>query len=221
MSLPLVSICVPTYHHVNFIGEALRSALEQDYPNLEIIVADDGSTDGTATIIHDYAKKHPGHIVALPSRPNQGIPGIVTNYNRALKACHGKYIAFIEGDDLYLPGKIATQVAWLESSERRVLCGHDVEAFDSGTGRILYRWSERWPLRNSGGVREVIRYQVPFATVSVMLRASAVPSQGFDDRLRIVLDWKFWIDCLSGGGDFGYVPGIYARVDQRGRRFQG
>jgi glycosyltransferase involved in cell wall biosynthesis len=210
-TVPLVSVCVLTYNQRPFIGEALESALAQDYPELEIIVADDGSTDGTFELVTGAAERHGSRLKALPRATNRGLPGIVDNYNRAIAAASGRYVAFLEGDDYYLPGKIAAQVAWLEADARRVLCGHDVEAFESETGEPLWRWSERFGLRSGEGAGPILRHGVPFCTVSVMLRRSAVPRAGFDARLTAVLDWKFWIDCLASGGRFGSVPGVLAR----------
>jgi glycosyltransferase involved in cell wall biosynthesis len=211
MTLPLVSVCFVTYNHAQFVGDALKSAIDQDYPNFEMVIADDGSTDGTEEIVQSFARSNPEQVVLLPTRRNEGIPGIVSNYNRALAKCRGKYIAFLEGDDVFLPGKITKQVQWLETDERRVLCGHDVEVFDSASNKRFYLMSEITRLRHGQGADLVVRHNVPFTTVSMMIRATTIPSHGFDDRLRIVLDWKFWIDCLAAGGHFGYVDGVLAR----------
>ena len=211
MALPLVSVCFIAYNHVQFVGAALKSVIEQDYPNLEVVIADDGSTDGTGDIVQSFVANHSEQLVLLPPRYNQGIAGIVSNYNRALMKCRGKYIAFLEGDDVFLLEKIAKRVQWLEADERRVLCGHDVEVFDSMTDKRLYLMSEVARMRRGRGADLVVRHNVPFSTVSMMIRATAIPKHGFDDRLRIVLDWKFWIDCLASGGHFGYVDGIWAR----------
>jgi len=211
MALPLVSVCFIAYNHVQFVGAALKSVIEQDYPNLEVVIADDGSTDGTGDIVQSFVANHSEQLVLLPPRYNQGIAGIVSNYNRALMKCRGKYIAFLEGDDVFLLGKIAKQVQRLEADERRVLCGNDVEVFDSMTDKRLYLMSEVARMRRGRGADLVVRHNVPFTTVSMMIRATAIPKHGFDDRLRIVLDWKFWIDCLAPGGHFGYVDGVLAR----------
>src|SRR5438445_1399149 len=211
MKPPLVSVCFITYNHVEFVGQALSSAIGQEYENLEVIVADDGSSDGTGDVVERFAKDFPERVLLLPRKPNQGIGGIVDNYNRALMACRGKYVAFLEGDDVFLPGKVAKQVEWLEGDERRVLCGHDVEVFNSVKNKPLYLMSEVCRMRRGRGADLVVRHNVPFSTVSTMVRATAIPTGGFDERLRIVLDWKFWIDCLASGGHFGYVAGVLAR----------
>ncbi len=172
------------------------------------IISYDGSSDGTAAVILEYAEKYPERLVALVGGPNLGITG---NSNRALKACKGKYIAFQGGDDVLLPGKISKQVEWMEADERRVLCGHDVEAFDSETGKRRYLWSEHFPMRSGKGAYPIVRDGFLYAATAVMVRASAIPLFGFDERLPIISDRKLWIDCLASGGYFGYVNGIYAR----------
>jgi len=72
---PLVSIHIITYNQIDFIHDTLTSALEQDYENLEVVVADDGSTDGTAEVILEYAKKYPNRLLPLVGGPNLGITG--------------------------------------------------------------------------------------------------------------------------------------------------
>ena len=126
MPKPLVSILIISFNQEAFIEEALKGALEQDYENLEVVVADDGSTDRTPDIILSYADRYKGRLVAIVGKPNLGITG---NSNRGLSLCKGKYIAFQGGDDVFLPGKISAQVDWMEERDSRVLCGHQVEVF--------------------------------------------------------------------------------------------
>jgi glycosyltransferase involved in cell wall biosynthesis len=208
MGNPLVSIAIIAYNQIGFIEEAINNAVVQDFDNLEVVVADDGSTDNSAEVIQYYAQEYPDRIVPLVGGPNLGITG---NSNRALKACRGKYICFQGGDDVLLPGKVTRQVDWMEADEQRILCGHDIEIFESSSGRILALWSDIKPLRSGEGAASVIRYGAPFATSSLMVRASSIPPYGFDPRVSLVSDWKLWIDCLANGGKFGYIDGIYAR----------
>ena len=206
-SRPLVSVHVITYNHVGYIADALQSALDQDYPNLEIVVADDESSDGTRDVVADFARRYPDRIVAI-LEPHAGITG---NYNRALLRCTGKYLAILNGDDMFLPGKISAQVAWLEERHQRTLCAHDVEHFDSSSGARVRLHSDLGPLRAGSGAADFIYRGCPFASVSVMVRRAALPPAGMSTRLRTVLDWKFSIDALVGGGEYGYVDGVLAR----------
>lgn len=207
MSSPLVSILVITYNQESFVGEALRSALEQDYDNLEVVVADDGSTDATPDIISQLCKEYPGRLIPLSGGENLGITG---NSNRGLRHCRGKYLALQGGDDLLLPGKVSAQVAWLEADERRVLCGHDVQIID-GDGFPLGLYSAKIPLSAGVGPEKIIRTASLFAATAVMLRREAIPGYGFDARIKYVSDWKIQIDCLARGGHYGYVDGVLAK----------
>jgi glycosyltransferase involved in cell wall biosynthesis len=207
-SFPLVSVHLISYNHRPFIEDALRSALEQNYENLEIVAGDDASTDGTAEVLRDYAARYPGRVVPVLAATNRGV---TANCNATLRACQGKYIAFLAGDDLFVPGKIRAQVEWLEQDERRVLCAHDAVAFESETGRDTFRGSQFWPMKGGVGAADFVETGTMYGGLSIMVRASAVPSFGFDERLPVVSDWKFWIDCLASGGIYGYVPGVLAR----------
>ncbi len=192
MSHPLVSVFMPTFNHAPFIDDSIRSAVEQDYPNLEVVVGDDGSTDGTREKVDDWARRYPGRVVACEG----GRLGLVANHNRVLRACRGKYLAHTSGDDLFLPGflpgKIARQGAWMEEDDERVLCGHDVEA----TGRGAERFVRRMQLMPG---------------ISCFIRRSAVPPGGYDERVGVVSDFKYLVDVLSGGGKYGFIDGVYAR----------
>lgn len=206
MQLPLVSILCVTYNQEAFVAEALAGMLAQDYPNLEIVVADDGSSDGTVEILRDAESRSGGRLVVVTGKH----VGITPNCNRGLRHCRGEYLAVTAGDDVLLPGKISAQVAWMEADARRVLCGHDVDAFDSATGRTTYRWSERFALPAGVGAERAVR-SVPFCATAIMMRRRAMPSFGFDERLPISSDWKLWVDVLHPDGVYGWVPGVLAR----------
>ena len=205
MDQPLVSVMIITYNQKQFIHETLQSVLNQDYKNIEIIVADDGSSDGTREIILEYAEQYPTKIVSLVGGPNLGITG---NSNRGLKACRGKYIAFMGGDDLFLPEKISKQVKWFEAKSDRVLCGHHIEVFyDDERLPHLHRQY----LTSGKGPKDFIRHGCPFGATSVMVRANHTPQNGFDSSLKLVSDGFFFTETLMRGGGYGYVPGVYAR----------
>lgn len=113
MDSPLVSVCIPTYNQENFIVDALEGALMQKDCDFEIILANDGSTDGTTRICRDYAAKYPG-VIRLIDQPHN--KGIIINTRDCLLAAKGKYIAICEGDDYWQdPFKLKKQVAILEA----------------------------------------------------------------------------------------------------------
>nr|WP_240481087.1 glycosyltransferase [Ectothiorhodospira sp. BSL-9] len=106
-SQPKVSILIPSYNTAQFISESINSVLDQDYPNKEVIVIDDGSTDETLNILAAY-----GDRIRVIQQGNQGA---AVARNRGLDVAQGHYIAFLDSDDIWLPAKLSTQIAYLEA----------------------------------------------------------------------------------------------------------
>jgi len=102
----LVSVIIPTYNRQDFIAESINSVLVQTYTNLEILVVDDGSTDNTRSIIENISDSRLHYIY----QPNRGRSNA---RNHALSRATGKFITFLDSDDLYLPNKIELQVNYL------------------------------------------------------------------------------------------------------------
>jgi|GEM_PF-668251 glycosyltransferase involved in cell wall biosynthesis/predicted O-linked N-acetylglucosamine transferase (SPINDLY family) len=151
-SLPLVSILIPTYNGEAFIAEALNSALSQTYPNLEIIVSDDHSTDNTLNIVQQIQRN--AHIsLGVFTHPNYGLVG---NLNFCLKQAKGKYIKFLFQDDVLEPNCIEEMVNLAEQdsniglvfSPRRVMIAAGSEsnplcqAAYRGTQDLHQKWSK-------------------------------------------------------------------------------
>ncbi len=107
MAAPLVSCVLTTYNSARFVAEALTSVAAQEHPRLEVLVCDDGSTDETAAIV----AAHP-LAATFSSAPNAGPPVV---RNRGWRAARGAYVAFLDADDRWLPGKLRRQVAELEA----------------------------------------------------------------------------------------------------------
>jgi glycosyltransferase involved in cell wall biosynthesis len=110
----LVSICIPSYRHEKFLGAAIESALAQTYPNVEIVIVDDGSPDQSYEIAVAFAARYPHriHVFTHPGRENRGISATV---NLALSRAAGVYWSALCSDDVYLPDKTEAQVNQLES----------------------------------------------------------------------------------------------------------
>lgn len=103
-NLPLVSFAIPSYNHEKYIGEMLDSCIAQTYPNIEIIVVDDASTDNSRRVIEGYAQRYPGIIQAEFNATNLGQALTARN---AVRLTRGDYIAGIGSDDVSLPHRIA------------------------------------------------------------------------------------------------------------------
>jgi len=104
--LPLVTVMTPSLNQRRFIGEAIRSVLEQGYPFLEYLVSDGGSTDGTLDLLRGYASRYPGRIEWISERDD----GPTNALNRAIQRARGEIIGWLNADDYYMPGAVRKAV---------------------------------------------------------------------------------------------------------------
>lgn len=219
---PLVSVAIITYNQRSFLLECINSVLDQDYPNFEIVVADDGSTDGSQEMLRNLSSNYPGKFALRLAGKNSGI---TPNSNSAHSACRGKYIAWMGGDDLMLPKKLSRQVAYMEENPNCVICYHDLEIFESPSQKKLGLISERATPRN-GTAKQLIRHGCFMGACSVMVRASSAPTEGFDSRVPIASDWLYYIRTAQFGGYIHFLPSIlgkyrrHARNVTNGTKFQ-
>ena len=128
MSDPKVSVLIPSYNQEDVIEQTVMSSLTQDYDNLEVVVSDDASKDRTAQILLELEAKYPGRLKVFLHETNLGV---TKNHTRGLLECSGDFITFQDGDDLFLPGKIKKQVAFMQANPDCTICSHDVDVFDS------------------------------------------------------------------------------------------
>jgi glycosyltransferase involved in cell wall biosynthesis len=122
---PLVSIVIPVYNGANYVGEAIESALAQTYPNIEVVVVDDGSTDGGATrrVLESFGNR------IRPVFKSNG--GVATALNAGIANMRGKFFSWLSHDDAYRPDKLARQVeTWRRFGQRCIVIG-DFELMDS------------------------------------------------------------------------------------------
>lgn len=115
MTAPLVSVCIVTFNHERYIHDCIMSVIAQSKDvALEILIGDDHSDDGTSAIIKKLGKSYPDiiHYIRHPERLGYGSK----NYQTLLKKARGTYIAHLDGDDYWLPGKLRTQVSFLKQN---------------------------------------------------------------------------------------------------------
>lgn len=138
MNNPLISIVIPSFNKAKYIGKTLDSIVSQDYPNFEVIIMDGGSTDGTLKIIEKYANKYPG-LIRYESKKDKGQWDAI---NKGFTKAKGKILAYINADDLYMPGAFA-------KIERLYRLNIDALWF-AGRGNVIDNKGNRiavWPTR--------------------------------------------------------------------------
>lgn len=194
---PRVSVVMAVYNEQRFLAEAVQSVLAQSFADFELLISDDGSTDDTLAIARALAKHDP-RIRVLAGERNQGKPFAL---NRALALHQGELIAWLDGDDVMLPGKLERQVAVLEADRGAIGCSHDAEMFESDSGRVIGRFSyvaNGAPLR-SGGIELWFDPTYKMLPSATMIRSAACPPGGFDERLTFTNDWLFDIEVFREG----------------------
>jgi glycosyltransferase involved in cell wall biosynthesis len=128
MSTPLISVLIPCYNAGRFLGETLESVFQQSWPNIEVVVVNDGSTDNSVDVVRRF------------SRPNlifldQNNRGAAASRNRAFAACHGEYIQFLDADDLISERKLELQVRRLGTNPARCVASSEWGRFYSNDPR--------------------------------------------------------------------------------------
>lgn len=192
---PKVSVFVATYNQKVFVCDAIESILIQDYPNLEIVVGDDGSTDGAQEVLLEYEEKYPELFKLILSPKNEGI---TANCNKILRECTGEYIALLGGDDIWLPGKLLKQISLLENNPDASLCVSKVEFFDSKTNRTMFINPQGNFNVENMNIIEIAHY-IGSNGSSFVFRSDAVPKYGFEPSIPMISDWLFVIEVLRKG----------------------
>lgn len=130
MSFDLVSIIIPVYNRALYIEEALNSALLDAYPNKELVIIDDGSTDNSKQVIEQWAEKHGSQIsVIFRSRPNKGF---IKSLNELVQMANGEYIVLLDSDDYLIQGGIQKRYDYLKQNPSKMMVFADCLLIDSG-----------------------------------------------------------------------------------------
>lgn len=206
---PLVSVIIPCFNREDYITETIQSVLDQSYPHIELIVVDDGCTDGSRGILEKFGDKI--NLLEHPGRVNKGQSAAI---NVGLRAAAGEYIAILDSDDLFYPAKIEKQVAYLatHSNVGAVYSnGMNIKADDSPM-YTLYTDGEQ-PIIGPEPVLECCAYNLPSNT---LVRKSVFDKAGFlDESLRCAQDHDMAIR-LAEVAPVGYINEVlwaYRRHD--------
>ncbi len=181
---PLVSVVMPVYNCEKYISEAIESILNQTYKNLELIVVDDGSTDGSREIIDKIAIKD-NRLKIFSHKKNKGISKAL---NKAISNSKGKYIARLDSDDVSLPQRLEKQVYILEKNTEIGVCGTRGIAINEKGERVSYLNTLTGHLLNYNYWKPS-----PFISSSSMIRKSIFKGELFDSRLDTVEDYDMWL----------------------------
>lgn len=221
-----VSVIVPAYNTADYVADTLVSILAQEGPELEVIVVDDGSSDGTPEVVHSFDDPR----VRCLRRENSGGPAAPRNVG--VREAKGEYICFFDSDDLMAPGKLARQIGFMRKRSLRTSATNFRKFFhrpDEAKENYLDRYPRFRDLRRRlGGETEfvipsaealnLLFYENFIGTSSVVARRDVLEAAGpFDETLQSADDLDMWFR-LARLGEIGFLdlPAHYYRIRNTG-----
>ena len=193
----LVSIITPSYNQARFLEETIRSVLAQDYPEIEYIIVDGGSTDGSQKIIEKYADR----LAWWVSEPDRGQTDAI---NKGFGRARGDILAWLNSDDVYEPGAVSEAVTYLRDHPEAGMVYGDANFIDENGGVI-----GKFPSRQTDYDR-LLRGYVHVAQQSAFFRASLWREVGpLDPSFYFAMDYDLWVR-LSAKAPLVYLPRTWA-----------
>jgi len=211
--MPLVSVVMPSYNHEKFLSEAIESVLGQGFDDFELIIVDDASTDSSRQIIQEYeVKDH--RIQAILHECNQGISKTV---NDGIEKSKGKFIGQIDSDDVWVPDKLAKQLAVLEHDEDLIVWSEG-GLIDHAGQPVRKNFSEFQGFvsqKKSGNIfQELVKGNYIFGS-TLLFKKTNLGNIRYDENLVYMNDYKFVLD-LAREYEFYYIAEPLAKYRLHG-----
>jgi glycosyltransferase involved in cell wall biosynthesis len=201
MKQTLISVVIPAFNSEGTLAETLESVLQQTHRELEVLVVDDGSTDGTAKIAEQFARRD--RRCRCIRQDNGGQPQAM---NRGIENAHGEYISFLDADDLYGAGKLENQLEVLHRTGRDVALTQiqrfaivDAQRVTLGL-TVPPAWEEKEKYFRT--ILFLGSFQMALFTTAMIRRHVLTQSGLFDPSLPTAKDWDLWLRLASGGCTF-------------------
>ena len=208
MSKPLVSVVIPCYNHEDFVQASIQSVINQTYENIELIIIDDGSKDGSIAKIEEMTKLCEQRFVNFEfrSRPNKGLSATL---NEAIEWCQGEYYSGIASDDVILSHKLKVQVEFLNSHHNVLAVFGGVQHIDENDKIIATSLSKS----RYYDFKRIIMHKFDLPAVTQLIRLQALKETGGYDSSIILEDWYMWLK-LTKHGSIYYMSEIFALYRQ-------
>lgn len=208
MSKTLVSVVIPCYNHEDFVQASIQSVINQTYENIELIIIDDGSKDGSIAKIEEMTKLCEQRFVNFEfrSRPNKGLSATL---NEAIEWCQGEYYSGIASDDVILSHKLKVQVEFLNSHHNVLAVFGGVQHIDENDKIIATSLSKS----RYYDFKRIIMHKFDLPAVTQLIRLQALKETGGYDSSIILEDWYMWLK-LTKHGSIYYMSEIFALYRQ-------
>ena len=203
--MPLISVLIPCYNAQDTVGEALQSLARQTCMDFEVILLDDGSQDGTLSVLERWSAMDSRFKVISKSHG-----GIISALNHGLRYCRGQFIARMDSDDRCMPNRFAQQLAYLESNRDVALVSCRVQPFPAEDVRDGFRIYLEWmnSLVSDMDIRREIFIESPFAHPSVLIRREWLDQMGGYEEHGWPEDYDLWMRMFLAGARFARLPDV-------------
>ncbi len=201
---PAVSVVLPTFNQAGFLSAALEGVTRQTFTDLEVILIDDGSTDATDEVVERWRVRFEGRLHLI----RQSNAGLAAARNAGVSGARGRFMAFLDSDDVWLPRYLERMVGVAEHSEATVVyCG--TQMMDE-SGNDLPQVTDRVvPDRQTYKTLLRTNFLVPSA---VLADRTKLPTPGpFDPVFRLCEDWELWLRMTREGAKFTGIPELLVR----------
>jgi len=197
-NLPLVSIVTPSYNQGKFIEDTILSVKNQDYPNIEHVIVDGGSTDNTLKILKKYEGTYNMHWI---SEPDEGQSDAV---NKGFRMAKGEIIGWLNSDDVYFYKKVFSDIVneFQNFPDVDLIYGDAVIISENNLILRIVKmshWAWNYPLLRRG---------LPLAEPSVFFRKKVLLSNRINKNLEYTMDFEFWLRLIQNGYNFRYLDRI-------------
>lgn len=193
MKNPTVSVIMPVYNAELYLAESIESTLNQTFSDFEFIIINDGSTDNSESIINSYSDER----IKVICREHD----FITSLNIGIEKSTGKYIARMDADDIMLPDRLSTQIAFLEEHPEITVCGSFAEQFGLHSGTITVE-------RDHNQILSAMFLANPLVNSTVIIKKSALGNTRYVNSFPYAEDYKLWIDLAYQGLKFTNLPEV-------------
>ena len=208
-NLPLVSVIIPAYNVAPFMAETLESVFTQDFKSYETIVVNDGSPD-TADL-EAVVQQYSGRLTYL----KQQNKGVSSARNSALRIARGEYVAFLDGDDVWLPSKLSEQVKFLRDGGYDLVYSNAL-FFGESPWSAQTTFMDRSPSNGEVTKESLLDQRCSVLCSTSLARRQAVFEAGlFDEEIKISEDFDLWLRMMTSQARFGYQRLVLAKYRVR------
>jgi glycosyltransferase involved in cell wall biosynthesis len=203
---PLLSVFIPAFNCEQYVREAVESVLDNGFADFEVIVVDDGSTDGTAGVVESI--RHP----ALRLYRNPTNRGVAATRQQSVSLLQGRYMALLDADDIAVAGRFEKQINCLEAGDGPDIVGGAIECFGDEQGLYFF------PSSDAKIKAALLFFICPLANPTICMRLAPLREGTirYSTEMGVAEDYALWVDAMRAGMRFENLADVLTRYRRHG-----